>query len=58
VFCNSVDTERAYGGILEGKPPLESGATQNDMDYLHCINWRKAKRSSRRARPTRSPECA
>jgi nitrous-oxide reductase len=42
VFCNSVDTERAYGGILEGNPPLESGATQNDMDYLHCINWRKA----------------
>jgi nitrous-oxide reductase len=42
VFCNSINTERAYGGILEGKPPLESGATQNDMDYLHCINWRKA----------------
>jgi nitrous-oxide reductase len=41
VFCNSIDTERAYGGILEGKPPLESGATQNDMDYLHMINWRK-----------------
>ncbi|MBL8754468.1 MAG: Sec-dependent nitrous-oxide reductase, partial [Planctomycetes bacterium] len=40
VFCNSIDTERAYGGILEGKPALESGATQNDMDYLHCINWR------------------
>ena len=42
VFCNSINTERAYGGILEGKPPLESGATQNDMDYLHCINWRGA----------------
>ncbi|MGB3969248.1 MAG: Sec-dependent nitrous-oxide reductase [Planctomycetota bacterium] len=42
VFCNSINTERAYGGILEGKPPLESGATQNDMDYLHCINWRQA----------------
>jgi nitrous-oxide reductase len=42
VFCNSINTERAYGGILEGKPPLESGATQNDMDYLHCIPWRKA----------------
>lgn len=42
VFCNSINTERAYGGILEGKPPLESGATQNDMDYLHCIHWRKA----------------
>ena len=42
VFCNSINTERAYGGILEGKPPLESGSSQNDMDYLHCINWRKA----------------
>jgi len=42
VFCNSINTERAYGGILEGKPPLESGATQNDMDYLHCIDWRRA----------------
>lgn len=42
VFCNSINTERAYGGILEGKPPLESGATQNDMDYLHCIHWRRA----------------
>lgn len=42
VFCNSINTERAYGGILEGKPALESGATQNDMDYLHCINWRAA----------------
>ena len=41
VFCNSIDTERAYGGILEGNPPLESGATQNDMDYLHCIHWRR-----------------
>jgi nitrous-oxide reductase len=42
VFCNSINTERAYGGNLEGNPPLESGATQNDMDYLHCINWKKA----------------
>ena len=23
-------------------PPLESGASQNDMDYLHVINWKKA----------------
>jgi nitrous-oxide reductase len=42
VFCNSINTERAYGGTLEGRPPLESGSSQNDMDYLHCINWRKA----------------
>jgi len=41
-FVNSFDTERAYGGVLEGKPPLESGASQNDMDYLHVVNWKKA----------------
>jgi nitrous-oxide reductase len=40
MFLNSLNTERAYGG--EGNPPLESGASQNDMDYLHVINWRKA----------------
>lgn len=42
VFINSLNTERSTGGILEGQPPLESGASQNDMDYLHIINWRKA----------------
>ncbi|MGE3171675.1 MAG: Sec-dependent nitrous-oxide reductase [Planctomycetota bacterium] len=42
LFLNSLDTERSYGGILEGKPPLESGASQNDMDYMHCIPWRRA----------------
>ena len=41
-FCNSINTERATGGILEGQPPLESGSTQNDMDYMHVINWKKA----------------
>jgi nitrous-oxide reductase len=41
-FLNSFDTERAYGGNLEGNPPLESGASQNDMDYLHVIDWKKA----------------
>ncbi|MBM4117778.1 Sec-dependent nitrous-oxide reductase [bacterium] len=41
-FCNSVNTERATGGLAEGKPALESGASQNDMDFLHLINWRKA----------------
>jgi nitrous-oxide reductase len=41
-FVNSFNTERAWGGTLEGKPPLESGASQNDMDYLHVIDWRKA----------------
>ena len=41
-FVNSFNTERAHGGNLEGNPPLESGASQNDMDYLHIINWKRA----------------
>ncbi len=41
-FINSFNTEMAIGGTLEGKPAIESGASQNDMDYLHVINWRKA----------------
>lgn len=42
MFINSLNTEMAFGGNMEGRPPLESGASQNDMDYLHVINWRKA----------------
>ncbi len=41
-FINSLNTEMATGGDLDGKPPMESGASQNDMDYMHVINWRKA----------------
>lgn len=41
-FFNSINTERATGGNMEGKPPLESGASQNDMDYMHIFSWRKA----------------
>jgi nitrous-oxide reductase len=41
-FCNSFNTEMATGGIEEGNPPFEAGASQRDMDYLHVINWRKA----------------
>ncbi len=41
-FINSFNTEMAIGGTLEGKPAIESGASQNDMDYMHIINWRKA----------------
>jgi len=40
-FTNSFDTELAHGGNAEGKPPLESGASQNDMDYLHVVDWKK-----------------
>lgn len=41
-FINSFNTEMATGGTLQGKPPIESGASQNDMDYLHVINWKRA----------------
>ncbi len=42
VFINSFNTEMATGGILEGNPPMESGASQNDTDFMHIINWKKA----------------
>jgi nitrous-oxide reductase len=42
IFINSFNTEMAIGGILEGNPPIESGASQNDTDFLHIINWKKA----------------
>ena len=41
-FINSFNTEMAVGGTLQGKPPIESGASQNDMDFLHVVNWKRA----------------
>ncbi len=41
-FINSINVELSYGGNAEGNPPMESGYSQADMDYLHIINWRKA----------------
>ena len=42
VFGNSFNTEMATGGIEEGKPPIEAGASQHDTDLLHIINLKKA----------------
>ncbi len=42
VFCNSINTEMATGGVELGNPPFESGASQRDMDYLHVFNLVKA----------------
>ncbi|MGB5812980.1 MAG: Sec-dependent nitrous-oxide reductase, partial [Polyangiales bacterium] len=52
VFINSFNTEMAYGGTLEGNPPMESGASQNDMDYLHIIDLVNAKRVANEAGKT------
>jgi nitrous-oxide reductase len=42
LFVNSLDTEMATGGTMEKKPPMEVGASQREMDYLHVINWKQA----------------
>jgi len=52
VFINSFNTERAWGGTLEGNPPMESGASQNDMDYMHIIDWHKAEKVAQEAGKT------
>lgn len=41
-FIGSFNTEMATGGNMEGGDPLESGASQNNFDFLHAINWKKA----------------
>ncbi len=41
-FTNSFCAERYVGGIESGRPPFEAGCSQNDVDYLHIINWKKA----------------
>jgi nitrous-oxide reductase len=51
-FINSFNTELSYGGVQEGKVAVESGASQNDMDYLHVINWRKAEQVAKVAGKT------
>jgi nitrous-oxide reductase len=42
VFINSYNSEMAVGGNMDGQPPIEAGASKNDFDYLHIINWKKA----------------
>lgn len=43
VFCNSYNTEMAPGGNLDDPlKSLETTASQNTFDFMHCINWRKA----------------
>jgi nitrous-oxide reductase len=41
-FLNTFNTEMSTGGIEDGNPPFEAGASRNDMDYLHIINWERA----------------
>ena len=41
-FTNSFCAERYVGGIESGRPPFEAGCSQNDTDFLHIIDWKKA----------------
>jgi nitrous-oxide reductase len=42
VFIGSYNTEMATGGNMEGGESIEIGASQNDFDFLHVIDWKKA----------------
>jgi nitrous-oxide reductase len=42
IFCNSINSEMATGGIESGNPPFEAGVSRNTTDYLHIINYRAA----------------
>src|SRR5690606_29162110 len=42
VFIGSYNSEMAYGGNMEGQQPIEVGASRNDFDYLHLVNWKRA----------------
>jgi nitrous-oxide reductase len=41
-FIGSFNTEMATGGVMEGGQPLEAGASQNNFDFLHVVNWKAA----------------
>jgi nitrous-oxide reductase len=41
-FINSYNSEMATGGVMDGKDPIEVGASQKDFDFLHIIDWKKA----------------
>ena len=42
IFCNSLNTEMATGGIEDGNPPFEAGVSQNVNDFMHIINLNAA----------------
>jgi len=42
IFCNSINTEMATGGVELGNPPFEAGVSKNTTDYLHIVNLKAA----------------
>lgn len=41
IFCNSINTE-LHTGKRDSGANFEAGNSQNDRDYLHVIDWKKA----------------
>ena len=41
-FIGSFNTEMATGGNTEGGESMEAGASKNNFDYLHAVNWKAA----------------
>lgn len=52
-FTNSFNSELATPHDYDGGAPLEVSASQNDMDFMHLINWRKAEALVKSGRTTR-----
>ena len=42
VFCNTINSEMATGGIEEGNPPFEAGVSRDTHDFMHAINLEAA----------------
>ena len=40
-FINTYNSEMGTGGLMEGKPAIESSASAGSTDFLHIINWKK-----------------
>ncbi len=54
IFGNSFNTEMATGArTLQDKTYFEAGASQNETDYLHIINWRIAEQVFNAGKVTR-----
>jgi nitrous-oxide reductase len=41
-FCNSMNSEMSTGRSTSDAPPMEIGASLNEMDYLHVVLWEDA----------------
>ena len=52
-FINCYNSEMATGGNKDGRVSIETGASKNDFDYLHIINWQKAEQVVKEGKATK-----